>query len=212
MFASDEFIGVRPSKSYKFVIFTCPVGPYYSNPVSLRAEDHYVRATPGGVGEAKTAGNYAASLYPAMKAKNAGFDQVMWMDPYEFKYVQEVGTMNIFFVIGKKIYTPVLNGAILRGITRDSIITILKDEGYKVVEERVSIDKILKAHKKGKLKEVWGTGTAAVVSMVERIAIGDQIVTLKPKKYKIGPHLKQLIDGLRVGKVDDTRGWIQKLT
>lgn len=212
MFASDEFIGVRPSKTYKFVIFTCPVGPYYSNPVSLKAEDHYVRATPGGVGEAKTAGNYAASLYPAMLAKKAGFDQVMWMDPYEFKYVQEVGTMNIFFVVGKKVYTPSLNGAILRGITRDSIITILKDEGYKVIEGPVSIEKILKSYKKDKLKEVWGTGTAAVVSMVEKIAVGDHIITLKPKKYKIGPHLKQLIDGLRVGKVDDTRGWIQKLT
>jgi branched-chain amino acid aminotransferase len=211
MFASDEFIGVRPSKNYKFVIFTCPVGPYYSQPVSLRAEDKYVRATPGGVGEAKTAGNYAASLYPAKVAKEKGYDQVMWMDPYEFKYIQEVGTMNIFFVIGKKVYTPELNGAILRGITRDTIITILKDEGYTVVEEQLSIDKVWDAYKKDKLKEVWGTGTAAVVSMVNKIAYEDKIIKLKPKKYELGPRLKEIIDGMRVGKVEDTRGWIHRV-
>lgn len=211
MFATDEFIGVRPSRTYKFVIFTCPVGPYYATPVSLRAEDKYVRATPGGVGEAKTAGNYAASLYPAKVAKEAGYDQVMWMDPYEFKYIQEVGTMNIFFVIGKKIYTPALNGAILRGITRDTIITILKDKGYKVIEENLSIDKVIKAHENGKLKEVWGTGTAAVVSMVNKIAVGDTVIKLKPKNYEVGPMLKSMIDGMRVGKVEDSRGWIQKV-
>ncbi len=211
MFATEEYVGVRPSSKYKFVIFTCPVGPYYSKPVSLRAESQYVRACPGGVGEAKTAGNYAASLFPAKEANDAGYDQVMWMDPYEFKYIQEVGTMNIFFVIGKKIYTPALNGAILKGITRDSIIQILRSQGREVVETDLSINKVLKAHKKGKLKEVFGSGTAAVVSMVNKIAYKDQQITLDSSKYKIAPKLKAIIDGIRVGKVEDSFNWTHRV-
>ena len=211
MFATDEFIGVRASNNYKFVIFTCPVGPYYSKPVSLIAETEYVRATPGGVGEAKTAGNYAASLYPAEQAKSKGYDQVMWLDPYEYKYVQEVGTMNIFFVIDGKAYTPNLNGAILKGITRDSVIQILNNEGVEVVEAPLSIDQILDAYSTGKLQEVFGSGTAAVISYVNKIAIGDQIVTLEPEDYKIGPFLKKYIEDLRSGDREDSHGWIKRV-
>ena len=208
MFANDKYIGVRSSNEYKFVIFTCPVGSYYDRPVSLRAEQQYVRATPGGVGEAKTAGNYAASLYPAVKANEAGYDQVMWMDPFEFTYVQEVGTMNIFFVIGDKVYTPKYNGAILRGVTRESIITLLKDEGHDVVEIDLSIKKILKAYKKGKVREVFGTGTAAVVSYVNKIAYRDKIMEFDTDSYTIAPWLKSTINNLRKGKTNDKYGWV----
>ena len=132
MVAMDEAIGVRPSDTYKFIICTLPVGPYYAKPVKLKAEESFIRAAEGGVGEAKTAGNYAASLYPAKLAKAEGYDQVMWLDAKEFKYVQEVGTMNIFFVIDGKVITPMTDGSILKGITRDTILTILKDKGYTV--------------------------------------------------------------------------------
>ncbi len=208
MFATEKFIGVRSSDEFKFAIFTCPVGTYYDRPVSLRVEQKYVRATPGGVGEAKTAGNYAASLYPTVKANEAGYDQVMWMDPYEFKYVQEVGTMNIFFVIDDKIYTPKYNGAILRGVTRESIITLLKDEGHDVVEIDLSIKKILKAYKKGKVKEVFGAGTAAVVTHVNKIAYKEKIMEFDTESYSIGPWLKRTINNLRTGKTNDKYGWI----
>ncbi len=211
MYATEEFIGVRPSNQYRFVIFTCPVGPYYSRPVSLRAEDTYVRATPGGVGEAKTAGNYAASLYPAKIAQQKGYDQVMWMDPFEFKYIHEVGTMNIFFVIDNKIFTPELDGCILNGITRDSVITLLKEEGVSVVEAPLSIKKVYKAYKKGKLQEAFGTGTAAVISPVDRIGWGNKEILLNPENFSWAKSLKARINGIRSGELKDKYGWITRL-
>lgn len=211
MFATDEYIGVRPSHSYRFVIFTCPVGPYYSKAVSLIAEDTFVRATPGGVGEAKTSGNYAASLFPAQRAIEKGYDQVMWMDPYEFKYIQEVGTMNIFFVMNDKVYTPKMNGAILKGITRDSVIQILKASGRKVVEKPLSIKKVIKAYKKGLLQEVFGSGTAAVISPVYKVAAKGVEMTLDPDKYEIAPFLKAQIEGIRKGDIEDSFGWTEKV-
>ncbi len=211
MFATEEYIGVRPSATFKFVVFTCPVGPYYSAPVSLLADSQYARACPGGVGAAKTAGNYAASLYPAGQAKSAGYDQVMWMDPIEFKYIQEVGTMNIFFIIGGKAYTPALNGAILKGITRDSMITVLKDKGIPVIEKDLSIDEVIDANNSGQLQEVFGTGTAAVVSMVKKIAYKDLIIDLDWSNYKVAPSLKKYIENLRSGSIEDKFGWTQKV-
>ncbi|MCL4114199.1 UNVERIFIED_CONTAM: hypothetical protein GTU68_031844 [Idotea baltica] len=211
MFATDEFIGVRPSNNYRFVIFTCPVGPYYSKAVSLIAEDTYVRATPGGVGEAKTSGNYAASLYPAQRAIEKGYDQVMWMDPYKFKYIQEVGTMNIFFVMRDKVYTPKLNGAILKGITRDSVIQILKATGKKVIEKPLSINKVIKAYRKGELQEVFGSGTAAVISPVYKVAAKGIEMVLDPEKYVIAPFLKAQIEGIRKGEIEDSFGWTEKV-
>ena len=170
MFATDEFLGVRPSKTYKFIIMTLPVGPYYAEPVSLKAETEFVRASIGGVGEAKAAGNYAASLYPVMLANQQGFDQIMWLDGNEFKYVQEVGTMNIFFVIDNVLVTPETDGAILKGITRDCVITLMKDKGYKVEERLIEISEIYEAKEKGTLTEIFGVGTAAVVSKVYKNA------------------------------------------
>jgi branched-chain amino acid aminotransferase len=211
MIAMDEALGVRPSERYKLIIFTLPVGPYYDKPVSLLAEDKYVRAADGGVGEAKTAGNYAASLLPARIAKEKGYDQIMWMDAKEFKYIQEVGTMNIFFVIDNKVYTPKLGGTILRGITRDSVITILKDEGYEVIEELLSIDFLVDAHNKGLVQEIFGTGTAAVVANVHKFGYNGKDYTVDVNNYKISPFLKSYIEALRAGEKEDKFGWLHEV-
>ncbi len=209
VFGNDEFIGVKPAEKYKFIIFTGPVGPYYPKPVSLIVEQKYVRASKGGTGEAKAAGNYAASLLPARIANQKGYDQVMWMDDQEFKYIQEVGTMNIFFVIDGTVITPATDGAILKGITRDSILTILRDKGYKVEERPITIDEVVEAYDAGKLEEVFGTGTAAVVAHVAKIAYRDKVMELPPMEdRKIGVLAKAEIDGMRAGKIEDTHGWI----
>lgn len=212
MIAMDDALGVRPSETYKLIIFTLPVGPYYEKPVSLLAEDHYVRAADGGVGEAKTAGNYAASLLPAKKAKAKGYDQIMWMDAKEFKYVQEVGTMNIFFVIDNKVYTPKAGGTILRGITRDCVITILKDEGYEVVEDEISIDFVVNAHKNGQLQEIFGTGTAAVIANVYKFGYNGADYNVDIDNYKISPFLKTYIESLRAGEKEDRFGWLHEVS
>ena len=208
MFATDEFIGVRASETYKFIIITLPAGPYYDRPVSLFAETTYVRAVQGGVGEAKCAGNYAASLYPAKLAKENGFDQVMWLDAKEFKYVQEVGTMNLFFVIDGKVVTPSTTGTILKGITRDSIIQILKDKGYEVDERRITIDEVVEAYRDGKLTEAFGSGTAALVANINRIQYKDIDMRLPEEKWEVSVLAKEEINGLRFGTVADTRGWV----
>ncbi|MFT4663812.1 MAG: branched-chain amino acid aminotransferase [Polaribacter sp.] len=209
MFANSGFIGVAPSESYRFIIFTGPVGPYYSKPVTLVAEDHYVRAAKGGVGEAKAAGNYAASLLPAKKAKEKGYDQILWLDGAEFKYIQEVGTMNIFFVVDGKVITPITDGAILKGITRDSVMTILRSKGYEVEERLITIDEIVEYHKAGLLQECFGTGTAAVIAHVSEITYkGMKMVLPKIEDRKISHEAKAEIVGLRNGSIEDTRGWI----
>ncbi len=209
MFANDEFIGVKPSDSYKFIIFTGPVGPYYPKPVSLIAEQKYVRAVAGGTGEAKAAGNYGGSLLPAKIANQKGYDQVMWMDGNEFKYIQEVGTMNIFFVLRDTVVTPETDGAILKGITRDSAITLLRDKGYKVEVRPLTIDEIVEAYNKGELKEAFGTGTAAVVAHVSKIAYQDMVMELPPiEDRKIGELIKKEINGLRARTIEDERGWV----
>ncbi|MEL7122323.1 MAG: branched-chain amino acid aminotransferase [Bacteroidota bacterium] len=209
MFANDEFIGVRPSQRYKFIIFTCPVGPYYPKPVSLLAETTYVRAAVGGTGEAKAAGNYAGALLPAKLAQEKGYDQVMWLDANEFKYIQEVGTMNIFFVIGDKIITPNTDGAILKGINRANAIHLLKHRGYDVEERPISIDEVVEAHKAGTLKEAFGTGTAAVVAHVSKIAYKDYEFELPPlEERKIGEMIKSTVNGWRAGTIEDEFGWI----
>lgn len=212
MIATDEFIGVRPSNNYKFIIFTLPVGPYYSRPVKLKVEETYIRAAKGGVGEAKTAGNYAAALYPTQLAQKEGYDQVLWLDANEFKYIQEVGTMNIFFVIGDTVITPVTDGTILKGITRRSIMAILKDEGYKVEERHLSIDEVVEAYNNGQLKEVFGSGTAAVVAIVNEIKYRDTILKLDHETFEIAKLAKRTIDDLRARKTEDKHGWIVPAT
>lgn len=209
MFACDEFFGVRPGQRYKFIIYTGPVGPYYSKPVRLKAELEFVRAVKGGTGEAKCAGNYGGALLANERAKAAGYDQVMWMDGHEFRYVEEVGTMNIFFVIDGVAVTPSTDGTILKGITRDSIITILKDEGYKVEERKVDIHEIIAASKQGKLNEAFGVGTAAVVAPIAEIAYKDETLFLPPaESFELANFAKNQINGMRSGRIDDPRGWV----
>ena len=208
MYATDETIGVKASDTYKFIIFVMPVGPYYSQPVKLLAQDTYVRAVVGGVGEAKASGNYAASLLPATMARKEGYDQVMWLDGVHKKYIQEVGTMNIFFVIGDEVITPNLDGAILAGITRDCIITLLKDKGYKLTERPITIDEVLKANEDGKLVEIFGTGTAAVIAPVEKLKYKDTVITLDMDKRNISKFAYDTINGIRNRSIEDKFGWI----
>lgn len=208
MISFDHTIGVKASDTYKFMVFVLPVGPYYSHPVKLRAYPEYVRAVKGGVGEAKAAGNYAASMLPAAQARKEGYDQVMWLDGLHHKYIQEVGTMNIFFVIGDEVITPNLDGAILKGITRDSVITLLRHHNYNVVERQISIDEVMEASKNGILKEVFGTGTAAVVAMVSTIKYNDTKVTLDTEHTPVSTFVKDTINGMRNKTVADSFGWI----
>ncbi len=209
MIATDEFIGVKPSQSYKFFIFTGPVGPYYPKPVRLWAETTYIRAAMGGTGFAKAAGNYAGALYPAKLAQDRGFDQLLWLDAREFKYIQESGTMNVFFVINGKTVTPPLSGTILDGVTRDCILEILHSEGLPVEEYPITIDEVVHAYRNGTLQEAFGAGTAAVVSHVAEIGYKDMVMTLPPiSERKIGSHVKAVIDGLRAGTVADKWGWV----
>ncbi len=176
--ASESFLGVRPAKSYIYYVILSPVGAYYPegiNPVKILVVDKYVRAVEGGVGGAKTGVNYAASLYAAEEAKHAGFTQVLWLDGRERKYIDEVGTMNIMMKIGDEIVTPPLSGTILAGVTRDSALTLMRDWGLRVSERPVTIDEVAAAARKGTLEEVWGTGTAAVISPVGELAYKGEV-------------------------------------
>lgn len=212
MFASDEYFGVHASEKYRFIIFTGPVGPYYPKPVKLWVEEVFTRAAQGGVGEAKCAGNYGASLLPSSRAKKAGYDQVMWMDAVEKKYVQEVGTMNLFFVIDGKVVTPATTGTILRGVTRDSFMTLLKDWGYTVEDRLLSMAEIADAYWRGTLQECFGAGTAAVVSHVSHITWRDRKMELPPvddEHRPVGARLKRYINRLRMGLETDEHHWLQ---
>lgn len=211
MFATDEYFGVHSSNTYRFLIFTGPVGPYYPKPVKLWVEEVFTRAAMGGVGEAKCAGNYGASLLPAQRAQKAGYDQVMWMDAVEKKYVQEVGTMNLFFVMDGKVLTPATTGTILRGVTRDSFITLLRDWGYTIEDRQLSIAEIADAYWRGTLQECFGAGTAAVVSHVSEITWRDRKMELPPvdeQHRPVATRLKKYINHLRMGLVPDEYHWL----
>jgi branched-chain amino acid aminotransferase len=209
MIAMDEFIGVKPSLTYKFFIIVGPVGPYYPKPVRLLTETKYVRAVNGGTGEAKAAGNYAGGMLPSKLAQDKGFDQILWLDAHEFKYIQECGTMNMFFVIDGTVITPPLSGTILKGITRDSAIHLLRDAGYSLEEYPLTIQEVVEAYHKGTLQEAFGTGTAAVVSHVSDIAYKDLLMELPPvSDRKVGNFVKTTIDKLRSGHIRDPHGWV----
>jgi branched-chain amino acid aminotransferase len=212
MIAMDEFIGVQISQTYKFIIFCCPVGPYYSKPLKLKADDQYIRAAVGGTGEAKAAGNYAGSLLPTQLAKKEGFDQIMWLDANERQYIQEVGTMNIFFVFGNTVVTPSTDGAILKGITRNSLVHILKDKGYNVEERPISIKEVMASAESGELTEVFGSGTAAVIAYVEGIGYKGAMAKLNLDTYKVAPMLKDTINGMRSGRLEDIHNWTVKVS
>jgi len=213
--ATDEFLGVAPSKTYMFMIILAPSGAYYESglaPVGIWIEDEYVRAVKGGMGFAKTGGNYAASLIGQVKAHNDNYSQVLWLDGVERKYIEEVGSMNIFFKIDGKVVTPMLNGSILPGITRDSTITLCKSWGYEVEERKISVDELIEAQKTGKLEEVFGTGTAAVISPVGKLRYVDDVMLIN--NGEIGPLSQKLYDtmtGIQYGKLEDKFGWRVKV-
>ncbi|MBE6590818.1 MAG: branched-chain amino acid aminotransferase [Ruminococcaceae bacterium] len=209
--ATDEFLGVAPSKTYLFIIILSPSGAYYASglaPVGIWIEDEYVRAVKGGIGYAKTGGNYAASLKAQVKAHDGGFSQVLWLDGVERKYIEEVGAMNIFFKINGKIVTPMLNGSILPGVTRNSVLQVCRHWGYEVEERRISVDELVAAAHDGSLEEVFGTGTAAVISPVGKLRFKDEVMTIG--NGDIGTLTQKLYDfitGIQWGKVEDPFGW-----
>lgn len=212
MFSSDELIGVRPSDNYKFMIIMSPTGPYYSAPMRIYVEEKYVRAVPGGVGYAKAAGNYGAAMYPTAEAKKRGYDQVLWMDAFEHKYVQECGTMNVFFIIGNTAITPDLNqGTILGGVTRNSVIVLLREMGFNVEERDLSIDDIIHAYKAGLLYEVFGTGTAATISFIKELRYKDFEMKFDVDKWQTAPMLKKWLADIREGRREDKYNWMYKV-
>ena len=210
--AMDPFLGVRASHTYRYFVILSPVGAYYPegfNPVKILVTSEYVRAVRGGVGEAKTPGNYAASLLAGDMAHEAGYTQVLWLDGVEQKYLEEVGSMNIFFVIDDEIITPALNGSILPGITRKSVIELARHWNEKVSERKVSIDELFEAHAAGRLKEVFGSGTAAVISPVGQIKYGDQVITINDNQTgPVAQKYYNAITDIQYGKAEDPLGWV----
>ncbi len=210
--ATDEFLGVAPSKTYMFMIILSPSGAYYASglaPVGIWIEDDYVRAVRGGIGFAKTGGNYAASLAAQVKAHDGGYSQVLWLDGVERKYIEEVGAMNIFFKIDGKVVTPALSGSILPGITRNSVITLCKSWGLDVEERKISVDELIEAQKTGKLEEVFGTGTAAVISPVGTLRYKDDVMTIGDGSIgELSQRLYDAVTGIQNGTVEDEFGWI----
>ena len=208
--ASEPFLGVRPAKSYIYYVILSPVGAYYAegmNPVKIRVEDKHIRAIPG-VGAAKTGGNYAASLYAAEEAHKAGFTQVLWLDAVHRKYVDEVGTMNIMFRIGDEVLTPPLAGTILPGVTRDSALTLMREWGLPVSERQIEIDEVVAAARAGRLREAWGTGTAAVISPVGELSYKDERLVVNGGKIgEVTQRLYNAIVDIQYARAADTHGW-----
>jgi branched-chain amino acid aminotransferase len=209
--ASEPFLGVRPAKSYLYFVILSPVGSYYKegmNPVRIRVEDRYVRAVDGGVGGAKTGGNYAASLLAAEEAHAAGFTQVLWLDGRERRYLDEVGTMNFMLRIGDEVLTPPLTGTILPGVTRDSALALLRGWGVRVSERPIAIDEVVAAARQGTLREAWGTGTAAVISPVGELAYkGERFVVNDGKTGELTQRLYDAIVDIQYARAADARGW-----
>ena len=213
--ATEPQLGVHPSRNYLFMIIMSPVGAYYPegiNPVNIYVERNYIRTVKGGIGFAKTPGNYAASLKAQEEAEQKGFTQVLWLDAIEKKYIEEVGTMNVFFKIDGEVVTPALEGSILAGITRDSTIQLLKHWGVPVTEKRISIDELFAAESQGRLEEAFGTGTAAVISPIGAMTYGEKYIQINANK--IGPIAQRLYDtitGIQNGTVEDPFGWAIKV-
>lgn len=208
MYATDEFIGIRPSDTYRFIIFTCPVANYYNKPVRVKIEEHYARAGQGGLGFAKTAANYAASLFPAKKAQQQGYDQLIWTNSGSHEYIEESGTMNVMFRIGDKLITPESNDSILQSITRMSVVEVAKSWGYTVEERKVSVKEVIEAIKAGTLTEAFGLGTAATVAHIQTINYKDvdyDLPAIEGREFsnKVSDYLMRYKRGLE----PDVFGW-----
>tara|TARA_Y100000385_G_scaffold283354_1_gene339346 strand:- start:1205 stop:2272 length:1068 start_codon:yes stop_codon:yes gene_type:complete len=212
IFATDPYIGIKPSDSYRFMIFTCPVGSYYTDPVPVKVETHYSRAVQGGTGFAKAAGNYAAALYPAMLAAKEGFRQLIWTDSNEHKYIEEAGTMNVMFVINDILITPFTGDTILNGITRKSVVEIAKDWRVEVQERKIEVNEIFEALKNGTLTEAFGAGTAATIAPISSIAInGDNYKIPESKDHHFHSKVLKYLSEYKIGKHPDKFNWIVKV-
>ncbi|MCE3294695.1 MAG: branched chain amino acid aminotransferase [Crocinitomicaceae bacterium] len=213
MFATDEFVGIRPSETYKFMIFTCPVGSYYSEPVRVKIEETYTRAAEGGVGRAKAAGNYGASLFPARKGQAEGFHQMLWTDAKTHEYIEESGTMNVMFVINGKLVTPSEESdTILRGITKRSVIDVAKHWGMEVEERKVSVKEIVEGIRNGSVTECFGAGTAATIAHIIKMGYRDEVLDLNPVENRpFSMKMSQYLDDLKAGKEQDVFGWTLKV-
>ncbi|MGK2863460.1 MAG: branched-chain amino acid aminotransferase [Chitinophagaceae bacterium] len=212
MFSTDAMLGVRPSETYKFLIILSPTGPYFADPMKISVEEKYTRAAPGGVGFSKNAGNYGGSMLAATIAREKGFDQVLWTDSTEHKWLQEVGMMNVFFIIKNIAVTPSLEeGTILEGVTRNSVIQVLNDMGIKVEERKISIDEILGSYNDGTISEVFGTGTAAVIAPIKELNYKGFAMNFDVEDYKVSGAVKKWLTGVREGRIDDKHGWMWKV-
>lgn len=213
MFATDEYVGIKPGDRFRFMIFCCPVGAYYSANVKVLITDKFVRAAKGGVGAAKAAGNYAATMYPVKLARAEGYDQILWTEAPEFKKIQEIGTMNVFFQFGDKtIVTPSLeDGTILDGVTRDSLITVLKEKGYNVEERTVLVDEVLEHYKNGTLKDAFGAGTAATVAPIEVFGYQNNKYVMEDRPDRVCYLLKSELEAIRYGRTEDRFNWMHKI-
>lgn len=215
LFATDGFLGVKPSERYKLLIILSPVGPYYPEgfkPVPILATDKYVRAVRKGVGECKTAGNYAASLLGQREAQQQGYTQVLWLDAIEQKYIEEVGTMNMFVHFEDEVVTPPLSGTILPGVTRLSVLELLRDWGMNVNERRVSLDEVLEGYESGRTKELFGTGTAAVISSVGKLKYNDRILDFNMNEAgELGTKLYKALTDIHYGRVEDKFNWLTEV-
>jgi branched-chain amino acid aminotransferase len=210
MFATDDYVGIRPSEKYKFLIITSPVGAYYSDPVPVKIETHFTRAAEGGVGRAKAAGNYAASLYPAKLAAEEGYRQLIWTDAKTHTFIEEAGTMNVIFVIDNILITPSEDkDTILKGITKRSVLQIAKDWGLQVEERKVTVEEIISALENGTLQDAFGAGTAATIAPISLIGYEGKNYTLPPvESREISNKIKAYINDYKLGKTEDKYNWL----
>lgn len=212
LFATDEYIGVKPSNSYRFIIFTSPSGKYYSEPLKVLVETNYIRAVEGGVGFTKVSGNYGRSLFPTKLAQQRGYQQIIWTDSKNHRYLEESGTMNLMFVIDDVLITPPLGDTILAGITRDSVLTLARDWKMKVQERKISIDEVLDSHKRGTLEEAFGTGTAATIAHISQIGFEGKDYVLPPVEGRIfSNRVANELENIRRGKIKDQHDWMYKV-
>lgn len=209
MFATDQFLGVKPSDNYRCVMFTGPVGPYYTTPLKVMVEDTYTRAAKGGTGSAKSGGNYGGALLPTKLAQKKGYHQLLWTDSIEHKFIEESGTMNVMFQIGNSLVTPPTGDTILKGITRDSVLKLAADLGIEVEERKISIDEISMAYDKGQLLDAFGVGTAATIAPIELIGYKGRDLLLPPmEERKMSKLIAQQLTAIRYGEVEDKFGWM----
>jgi branched-chain amino acid aminotransferase len=212
VFSTDEYIGIRPAESFRFMIITCPVGAYYSTPVKVKVETKFSRAFEGGTGYAKTGGNYASGMYPAKLAKEKGFDQLVWTDGKTHQFIEESGTMNVMFIINDTLITSQTSGTILKGITRDSVLTLARDWGMKVEERNVSVAEVVEAARNGNLKEAFGVGTAATIAHISHFGFEDQLFELSPvAERNFSNKVLKTLDQIKTGQIDDKFGWTLKV-